>query len=937
MGCVTSSRSQSGPELSRPLAPAQQSAAKGSGGTSSAAAPYSNGGEEHASRPTNAQPQTLPSGLSYETFAELAVAHLQGLATKQAGYQEGKTRRLSTHLANASNMRMRNSFIEHGSDNVRQWRRTAKLLDRDKRGWVEWSDVEAAVRELGQEREQAALVMDMLQTITRSKVRLRHIFLALDKDGGGTLCREEWEDGLLLLLGGGEEMSQSDRDKLWEVLDVDGDGDISYQEFLEGLSVEDTWGLHPNHNEALAEEELRRKLKKELRIQATAPQQGAHRMIDVATDVCPGVDPSQDTPRMRAGRVIARFLRRAKAFKMFESSVWLHTVRMLDVQDELELNTSDGGSTRGEDSDSDEEEKPTEVSAAVQELESVAKELFQRRLPPLLVAKAIIQAVTLLHQESPNVGVIKPPSEKSTGGRVVIVGDLHGQLEDLLLIFDRCGRPSEASPTIFLFNGDFVDRGPYGVEVLLLLYTLKLLWPAKVFMNRGNHEARRINEKYGFDEEVQSKYNHSIFKLMTKSFNALPLCHIVFGSIFVMHGGLSDEQDVSVADYNMINRFKQIPRKDEIPHGPHGRYDRLFEAAMWSDPRELDHGRATEPSKRGAGCHFGRPAVEAFLQKNGLRRFIRSHEVYQPGYQDHHDRLTTTVFSASNYCSTDDNYGCYLVATQPPDWEAPPQIQYMQYRVVKDQMLELQGGIRSAVDQGDEDKAAEVRQVASNAKEECLRRLRGIIFCRRTELMQHFQVQDTQRCGKIHIDLWVEAMRTFCSPGLPWRCMQRHLVPMEDDGLIPYVTFLERFQNRLARRWMEQWGKKMMRHMADRMLFATQTISEAAGSETAERSPSLSYYQMCEALRGVLPGLSEAAIYYLMNLCDTNKDGFIDVDEFTAAVEAAREGDEESAPGVLDLWDLATFDPPGFSRLQRSFLLTIPSEQARLIAQMRSW
>jgi serine/threonine-protein phosphatase 5 len=59
----------------------------------------------------------------------------------------------------------------------------------------------------------------------------------------------------------------------------------------------------------------------------------------------------------------------------------------------------------------------------------------------------------------------------------------------------------------FLFNGDFVDRGPNGAEVLLLLYSFKLLFPKYFFMNRGNHECRAMNAKYSFEDEILKKYD----------------------------------------------------------------------------------------------------------------------------------------------------------------------------------------------------------------------------------------------------------------------------------------------------------------------------------------------------------------------------------------------------------------------------------------------
>ena len=54
-----------------------------------------------------------------------------------------------------------------------------------------------------------------------------------------------------------------------------------------------------------------------------------------------------------------------------------------------------------------------------------------------------------------------------------------------------------------------MDRGAWGLELLMLLLALKLLNPWQVFLLRGNHESSTCTRFYGFKGEVDAKYSPS--------------------------------------------------------------------------------------------------------------------------------------------------------------------------------------------------------------------------------------------------------------------------------------------------------------------------------------------------------------------------------------------------------------------------------------------
>ena len=137
-----------------------------------------------------------------------------------------------------------------------------------------------------------------------------------------------------------------------------------------------------------------------------------------------------------------------------------------------------------------------------------------------------------------------------------MVGDLHGQLRDLIHIFRHNGMPSFDNP--YLFNGDLVDRGDYSVEIVLLLFGFAVADPgSSIYINRGNHEDMTVCTGYGFVDELVNKFSQNtagrhLLAIIDTIFSLLPLVHVIDENVAVVHGGISDKFDLD--SLKTINR-----------------------------------------------------------------------------------------------------------------------------------------------------------------------------------------------------------------------------------------------------------------------------------------------------------------------------------------------------------------------------------------------
>ena len=258
----------------------------------------------------------------------------------------------------------------------------------------------------------------------------------------------------------------------------------------------------------------------------------------------------------------------------------------------------------------------------------------------------LITHASLLFRKEPNILILSDP--------ITIVGDIHGQYYDFLKILEIGGNPDS---TRYLFLGDYVDRGVFSIEVLLLLYAIKINYPNNVYMLRGNHESRQMTTFFNFRSEVLHKYDLDVFEAIMESFDSLPLACVVNKKFLALHGGISPDLN-SLTDIERLDRFSEPPKNG------------LFCDLLWSDPVDSATGSLVEKYKyntaRSCSYYFGQQAACKLLKNLGLSSIIRAHEAQLEGYKMHRWNgqnkfpVVITLFSAPNYCDCYNNKGALL-------------------------------------------------------------------------------------------------------------------------------------------------------------------------------------------------------------------------------------------------------------------------------------
>ncbi|XP_021714070.1 serine/threonine-protein phosphatase 7-like [Chenopodium quinoa] len=322
--------------------------------------------------------------------------------------------------------------------------------------------------------------------------------------------------------------------------------------------------------------------------------------------------------------------------------------------------------------------------------------------------KLILCGSKILHKE-PNCVRI---DDISSDSRVVVVGDVHGQLHDVIFLLNDAGLPSDNR--IFVFNGDYVDRGAWGFETFVLLLAWKIYLPNRVYLLRGNHESKYCTGVYGFEKEVMTKYGSQgkhVYRKCLGCFEGLPLTTVIAGQVYTAHGGIfrsvtappskrkqgkkrnrkiSINSEENSDDKLSLGSFEELSKARRIVLDPPWEGPNLIPGdVLWSDPSPKPG--LSPNTQRGIGLLWGPDCTDNFLKKFNLKLIIRSHEGpdarekrpdlagMDQGYTIDHDvesGKVITLFSAPDYPqfqATKERYrnrGAYIML-EPPNFDTP--------------------------------------------------------------------------------------------------------------------------------------------------------------------------------------------------------------------------------------------------------------------------
>lgn len=147
-------------------------------------------------------------------------------------------------------------------------------------------------------------------------------------------------------------------------------------------------------------------------------------------------------------------------------------------------------------------------------------QVAQTRLFSITMVNAVLGAATQMFAKHAKANSVYYQLLQTTErARVCILGDLHSCIDSLAKMLTWCRKNAffHEDDSIRLrddhyivFLGDLVDRGPFGIDILVIVMMLKVANEGQVIVIDGNHETHPIYNKDGLSDEVRNEYGDDL-------------------------------------------------------------------------------------------------------------------------------------------------------------------------------------------------------------------------------------------------------------------------------------------------------------------------------------------------------------------------------------------------------------------------------------------
>uniref|UniRef100_A0A8C4JN94 Serine/threonine-protein phosphatase with EF-hands n=1 Tax=Dromaius novaehollandiae TaxID=8790 RepID=A0A8C4JN94_DRONO len=564
--------------------------------------------------------------------------------------------------------------------------------------------------------------------------------------------------------------------------------------------------------------------------------------------------------------------------------------------------------------------------------------------------------LNLLHETRKHLKQLPNISHVSTcySEEVTVCGDLHGQLDDLFLIFYKNGLPSPSKS--YVFNGDFVDRGKQSLEILIVLFTFLLVYPNEVHLNRGNHEDHMVNLRYGFS----AVHGRKILKMIQNVFCWLPLATLIDQKVLIIHGGISDTTDLDMLEKIKRHKFVSVLRGKKRKES-----NRNVEIQEINGESKADASPATGPSPEPRPAQA--PSMTNRLEfSKWVRQTVQEQIEWCRRLADISDSEEEEELTSSSCVSMADlDAPCWTRQEEQKQvsildilWSDPmPQEGCRENTVrgggcyfgpdVTEKILEkysLQFLIRSheCKHEGYEfchnrkvltifsasnyyeigsNRGAYVKlgpdlvphfvqyqanktahtltmtQRISRVEESAFRALREKLFAHTSGLISAFKAYDKDGTGRITLSNWATAVESVLRLGLPWRMLRPQLVRSTADGLLEYKSWLEDLA-------VEQRSQEHIQSGLLEVIYRNrsnlETIFRIIDRDHSGLISFEEFHQTWKLFSSHMNiELTDDGINDLVRSIDFNKDGNIDFNEFLEAFRLVKQSqDSHSSRGL---------------------------------------